>query len=140
MLDTVIKYYANADVHDVRSFYSETTYRNINSVSERDEIVAAFLEGKMIGVFRLCQENGFCVLRGFNVLNEYQRKGIGSLMLLKLEEKMPDRECYLICKKQLNALYSKVGFVICEAKTPDFLSERKLKYNNPELNILVRSF
>jgi GNAT superfamily N-acetyltransferase len=105
MRNVIVRYYANADVHAVRLFYSKTTYRNINSVSERDEVVVAFLAETMIGVFRLCQENGVYVLRRFNVLNEYQRKGIGSLMLLKLEEKVPDRECYLICKRQLSKTF-----------------------------------
>ena len=135
----VVKYFKSADVSVVKAFYENTTYRNADSVKEEDEIVAAFDGDKMIGTFRLCEENGVCVLRGFNVLKEFQRKGIGSLMLMKFANELVDRECYLICRRELNVLYSKVGFKLCEDNVPGFLSERKQKYNNEELNILSRN-
>src|SRR5271156_3641686 len=92
----IVKYFRKYDADAVRLFYSHTTYRNAASAKEEDEIVIAFEGDKMVGVFRLCEENGVCVLRGFNVLAEYQRKGIGTLMLMEFENELKDRECYLI--------------------------------------------
>ena len=134
----VVQYFGSYDVEAVRLFYSLTTYRNGIGVKKEDEIVAAFEGERMVGIFRLCLENGLIILRGFNVLKDHQRKGTGTLMLMKFENELGNRNCYLICKRQLNKFYSKAGFKLVENGMPDFLVERMVGYKNLELNILLR--
>lgn len=133
-----VRYFNRCQVEVVRSFYSLTPYKNGQSAREDDEIVAAFEGNRIIGVFRLCEEEGICVLRGFFVLAEYQRKGIGSLMLMKFEDELEGRSCYLICRNYLNGFYAQAGFEKCLENRPAFLIERVKKYNNALLNILTR--
>jgi GNAT superfamily N-acetyltransferase len=122
----------------VRNFYEKTTYKNILSIRAEDEIVAAYENDEIVGLFRICVEKGTYVLRGFFVLKEYQRKGIGSMMMKVFENELSGRICYLICRKVLNGFYRKMGFEISDEDIPDFLIKRKEGYNNRELNILVK--
>ena len=133
-----VKYFQICNVELVKNFYGKTTYKNVASIKEEDEIVAAYENDELIGLFRLCEENEVCVLRGFFVLRKYQRLGIGSMMMRVFENELSSRVCYLICRKYLNEFYGKIGFEICDKNIPDFLTKRKAGYNNVELNILVR--
>ena len=133
-----VKYFKSCDVDAVRSFYTNTTYRKGDIVDETNEIVAAYDGDKMVGVFRLCKENGVIVLRGFFVLAEYQKKGIGTKMLGLFENELSDVACYLNCRNGLTRFYEKANFEVCGNEVPEFLKERVAGYNNPELNILIR--
>lgn len=138
-ISVIIRYFEKYNVEAVRNFYSQTTYRNAGSVSNEDEIVAAFDKDKIIGVFRVCEESGVNVLRGFNIIPKWQKRGIGKQMLQCFERELRDRSCYLICKRGLNRFYEYGGFIIATKEIPDFLKERKNKYGNSELNILFRN-
>jgi GNAT superfamily N-acetyltransferase len=133
-----IKYFKHADVDLVKAFYQKTTYQSAASTAPDDEIIAAFNAEDIIGLYRLCTESEVCVLRGFFVLPQFQNKGIGTLMLMQLNDVLQKRICYLICKKQTNTFYAKAGFVIGTNNISNFLLQRKNKYNNPEMNILTR--
>lgn len=133
----VIQYYPNADVNALKAFYANTTYRNAESVSLQDRAFIAFNVDTAIGLFRLCGENGIYVLRSFNVLSQYQRKGIGTALLHKFAEELPNLECYLICKQSLNGFYRIANFEVCPTP-PAHLTRRANSYNNTQLNILKR--
>lgn len=133
-----VKYFKSCDVDAVRSFYTNTTYKKGDTVNNENEIVAVYDGNKMVAVFRLCKENGAIVLRGFFVLAEYQKRGIGTKMLGLFENELSDVGCYLNCRNSLNRFYEKANFEISGDDTPDFLKERMAGYNNKELNILVR--
>jgi GNAT superfamily N-acetyltransferase len=136
--DINIRYFKSCNVESVRSFYTYTAYKKGDMVKDENEIVAAYDGDKMVGVFRLCKENNIIVLRGFFILAEYQKKGIGTKMLGLFENELCDVECYLNCRNGLNQFYQKANFEICGNNARDFLKKRVAGYNNPELNILVR--
>jgi N-acetylglutamate synthase-like GNAT family acetyltransferase len=131
-----ISFHQNTNVDLVKDFYRiKTDYRNFETVKRTDRTIISADKEIVIGVLRLCEENGIDILRGFNVQNEYQKKGIGLSMLIEAEKYMLERTCYLICKETLNSLYEKVGFYQT-SEVPEFLKERMLSYNNDKLNIL----
>ncbi|MBS1624165.1 MAG: GNAT family N-acetyltransferase [Bacteroidetes bacterium] len=136
MQHAIVKYYAHADITEVKAFYEKTTYRNSNSIAYSDQIVLAEIGAEKVGILRICTEQGSTVLRGFNILPEYQRLGIGTLMLRRAVIELENLDCYLICKRQLNPFYEPFGFRQCRSGVPDFLLERRSQYANPELNIL----
>lgn len=139
MLNSVeVKHYRSADVESVLLFYANTTYRNTSSVDAKDEIVIAYHSNEIVGLYRLCHEADICVLRGFYVLEPYRGKGIGSLMLQKLNEVAKSKFVYLTCTKPRNSFYAKTGFNIALNDVPSILQERLRNYNNPEMNILLR--
>lgn len=139
MLNTIeIQYYRSADVNSVLLFYSKTSYKSANSILPEDEIIAAYDGDEVIGLYRLCHEEDVCVLRGFYVLEPNRGRGIGSLMLQKLNEVAKNKSIYLICTKPRNNFYAKAGFNVTLNNVPAILQERLRNYNNPEMNILLR--
>lgn len=133
-----IQYSKAADTALLGSFYKNTSYRNIDSIKTSDEVILAYSNSTLIGVFRLCNENNICVLRGFNVLPEYQKKGVGTSMLQQFTTMFSQRQCYLICKQSLNTFYVSAGFIPCK-NPPAHLINRVQAYNNTQLNILHRN-
>jgi hypothetical protein len=78
------------ELAEVRAFYTECGYRG--GVSSEDTIVATTIGNRIIGVVRLCPEEGVLVLRGMEVRLEHQRRGIGSLMLRELDKLLGKRD------------------------------------------------
>lgn len=136
--ETIIGYFSNADVIAVKQFYANTTYKSADSTLPTDKIIAAYHANEIIGLYRLCHEGSTWVLRGFYVLEPYRGKGIGSSMLLKLDEIAMEHDIYLICTKPRNNFYAKAGFTVLLNNVPTILHERMRNYNNPAMNILLR--
>ncbi len=61
-----------------------------------DVAVAAFDASEIVGLVRLANEHGRAILRGMIIAPEFQRKGIGSLVLTALEKRLSNDDCYCI--------------------------------------------
>jgi len=96
----------------------------------------------IVGATRLCTEHGHLVLRGMVVRQDRQRQGIGRQMLIRLEELMAGRDCYLIGHDYLRSFYGAIGFTPIPAdRAPVHLQERLRGYverGEPEI-IMQRS-
>lgn len=133
-----IKHFLPADIALVQNFYKQTSYKSADSTLPQDEIIAAYQADEVIGLYRLCHEGDVCVLRGFYVLEAYRGNGIGTAMLQALHKIAYGKDVYLICMNNRNSFYAKAGFRLAGNDVSEMLLQRKNKYNNPGMNILLR--
>jgi GNAT superfamily N-acetyltransferase len=115
------------DLARIRAFYDAVGYGG--SVSEADIIFAATAGGQVIGVVRLCEEDGVTVLRGMHVAPGYQRRGIGRALLAQCIPWLDRGPAYCLPYEHLVGFYGQAGFVPAAADTlPRFLAERLDRY------------
>lgn len=108
-------------------FYASQNYSA--GAREEDVVIAALDKNKIIGVVRLCREEGVNVLRGMFIDKPYQRKGIGSSMLEKAASLMENKEYYCIPYSHLEDFYGQIGFrEIATSAAPAHLQERLARY------------
>ncbi len=93
---------------------------------------------EIVGVVRICNENGALVLRGMQVHPGYQSKGIGTLLLEECNKVISERECYVVPYSNLEELYSKIDFyTVFEKDIPYFITERVKKYRKMGIDVIV---
>jgi predicted N-acetyltransferase YhbS len=115
------------DAEKVDAFYAR--FSRSARMATSDSIVIAEDEGKVIGVIRLCTEEGYSVARTMIVDEEYRRKGIGKQMLSVFEELLHNIDCYGIAYTHLKDFYGRVGFSpILEQDAPLHLQKRYREY------------
>jgi GNAT superfamily N-acetyltransferase len=115
------------ELDKVISFYERCGYTG--GAKQKDDVVIAKVDEKIIGAGRVCYEEGIVVLRGLYIGEEFQRRGVGKAILKELDKIIGDREAYILPYKYLGPLYSKIGFKEIELEeAPLFLQERRLKY------------
>ena len=114
---------SEAESSDIAAFYARCGYSG--GLSSDDTILVAVKAESLVGVVRLCSEHQVAVLRGMQVLPDFQRQGIGRALLEECLSEIGDAVCYCIPWSHLEQFYSSGGFVRCEsADVPEFLSER----------------
>lgn len=117
-----------------QQFYTHVGYSDL--ISPDALVVAAQYQGEMggpdiIGVVRLCTEQGDLLLRGMMVDPVWQRQGIGSLMVRELENHIGSRMCYCLPHYWLSGFYGQIGFVpLPEGEVPAHLLQRLHRYRN----------
>ena len=118
---------SEAEHPDIAAFYERCGY--LRDLRAEDTILAAVRAGSLVGVVRLCSEHGVVVLRGMQVLPDFQRQGIGLGLLDKCLPRVNDAVCYCIPWSYLEQFYGSGGFERCEpGDVPGFLSERYSGY------------
>lgn len=117
----------SADVARMNSFYESLGRRR--SARPDDLLLLAEDHGEVVGVVRLCQEEGYVVLRGMLIAADYRRQGFGTQMLRTLEPHMDGKDCYCLPWAHLVPFYRLVGFDLAEGEViPGFLAERLRGY------------
>jgi N-acetylglutamate synthase-like GNAT family acetyltransferase len=107
----------------VDAFYASAGRRTRSALAER--VVIAEEHGCIVGVVRLCEEEGHCVLRTMFVKEALRGKGLGVLMLKAFEPLVQGRDCYCLSFDHLTTFYGQIGFVsIPKESAPDHLRER----------------
>ncbi len=118
---------SEADHRDVAAFYERCGY--LGGLRANDTNLVAERAGSLVGVVRLCSEHGIVVLRGMQVLPDFQRQGIGLGLLDECLPRVNDAICYCIPWSYLEQFYGSGGFERCEPRdVPGFLSERYSGY------------
>ena len=107
----------------IAAFYERCGYSG--RLSTDDTILVAVRAESLVGVVRLCSEHRVVVLRGMQVLPNFQRQGVGRALLGECRSRLDDAVCYCIPWSYLEQFYSSEGFERCESTdVPDFLSGR----------------
>lgn len=124
---------------EAKKFYESVGY--LGGIQPDDIVVGAFLNSQMIGVVRLAFENSFVVLRGMQVLEKFQRRGIGALIIQKLESHIKE-ECFCLPYDWLEGFYGQIGFIkIDPQQAPDHLKKRfhENQKKHPHLIVMKRN-
>ena len=125
-----------SEIDNLADFYRITNYGG--SVAPADRVVYAMEEEKIIGVGRLCEEEGALVLRGVRVPKEHRGRGIGSAILDSLFDEEISQNCYCIPYRHLRRLYEAMGFEeITPLKAPNFICNRLIDYRARGLDVII---
>jgi N-acetylglutamate synthase-like GNAT family acetyltransferase len=116
----------STDVNRLNDFYA------CNGASARvspdEKWVLAEQGADVVGVVRLCNENGFLILRTMRVGESYRRRGIGAQML-RVVSALLTEDCYCLPFSYLTAFYGQIGFtVIPIEQAPVHLQDRYHQY------------
>jgi GNAT superfamily N-acetyltransferase len=120
------------DLKAINAFYTECKYSPGALIT--DTLFVAKDGKKIVGAVRLCEEESVLVLRGMYVHKDYQRQGIGSLLLNEAAALIgAHSECYLICRPKLTTFYGTIGFVpIDDIRGPTHLKKRIRAYRKKD--------
>ncbi|MHC5599724.1 MAG: GNAT family N-acetyltransferase [Nostoc sp.] len=133
---TIISQAKLDDTEDIKVFYSLCGYGG--GLGKEDLILIAQLEEKIVGAVRLCPDAGFFVLRGMQVLAQFQQQGIGTQLLQACTEQLVDQVCYCIPWQHLRSFYQQVGFQeVAPVEVPDLLRERFDNYISKGMNVVL---
>jgi len=118
---------ANIDAARCSNEDEQCGYRG--GVLAQDRVVTATDGSQIVGVARLCREEGVTVLRGMEIAPAYQRKGIGSRMLGELDNLIGKGACWGIARAHLDSFYGRIGFYfVDETQAPEHLRARLHSY------------
>jgi N-acetylglutamate synthase-like GNAT family acetyltransferase len=108
-------------------FYESVGYKV--PIQASDRVVVVEDADLVIGVARIANEERVLILRGMQVSESYQRRGIGSLILAELDRLIGRRECWCLPYTHLDGFYSRIKFEQVDPDTaPPFLRERYDSY------------
>jgi RimJ/RimL family protein N-acetyltransferase len=115
----------------IKSFYHLCGYTG--PVDDNDDMVIAFDNQEIMGVMRLVFERGVFVLRGMNIREDYQRRGIGTQMLAEFDKLITNKNAeiiYCLCGAHLESYYGQLQFKKVDQlnSVPQFLVDRMLGY------------
>lgn len=111
----------------INLFYASRGY--LNSVDGDVAVYIAEHGGIIIGVVRLCAEEGHAILRTMHVHQEYRGRGIGRRLLEAFREEIRAADCYCIPFAHLVGFYGAIGFRrIDPQEAPPHLQERLREY------------
>jgi GNAT superfamily N-acetyltransferase len=122
-----IELVGNDGLAQVGEFYQAASYGG--GVSEHDVILAAKSGGRMVGVVRLCTEEGVVVLRGMQVAPAFQRQGVGRALLARCIPYLEQGVAYCLPYEHLVRFYGQAGFrPAATDELPLFLARRLAGY------------
>jgi N-acetylglutamate synthase-like GNAT family acetyltransferase len=99
---------APAEQDRVRAFYRAATHPGL--VAPDDRVLIAEAGGEIVAAVRLCLEDGAQVLRTMRVRPDFQRRGIGRLVLRRCVTLLDERDCFCLPYAHLEGFYGEVGF------------------------------
>lgn len=124
------------DFKQIQNLYQDSGYHG--GVNANDQIFVAISQEKIIGVVKICLENGHYILRGMYLKANFQRKRIGTALLQKANEWLQERKCFCIPFSNLRPFYGQIGFEEIKDETaPDFLLERARSYRNDNHDVVI---
>jgi N-acetylglutamate synthase-like GNAT family acetyltransferase len=105
-------------------------------VDPANKILLAEVDGRIVGVLRLCEEHGALVLRGMQVHRTRQRRGIGTQLLDFAITDMA-RASFCLSFDHTVEFYRRAGFApVPETELPPFLRERVVRYRGKGDNVV----
>lgn len=124
------------DLGAVKAFYRHCGYGG--GLKKEDLILMARSSSQLVGVVRLCPEQGVLVLRGMQVIAPFQRQSIGKQLLQACSKRLGNRICYCIPWTHLRMFYQQGGFdEVVSTKAPDFLQKRFESYRERGMKVSI---
>jgi GNAT superfamily N-acetyltransferase len=124
------------ELAEVAAFYEECGYDG--AIGASDTIFLARLPNQLVGVVRLCPEEGVTVLRGMEVHAEYRRRGIGSELLRACVPLLDARPSFCLPYTHLVSFYGAVSFEVARpSRLPPFLAARLAAYRTEGRDVLA---
>ncbi|MDP3889534.1 MAG: GNAT family N-acetyltransferase [bacterium] len=123
-----------------QKFYKSVGY--INQIVPTDKVLIALENNAIIGIVRLSYEEGTCTLRGMQIKHNYQRQGVGTALLKKLNILIGTDTCWCIPHDWLENFYGQIGFQkITEKEAPLFLQKRikEVRKCYPYVMVMVKN-
>ncbi len=120
---------ANKEEYDQIINFYHSVGENV-SISGNEKVILAKINKKIIGSVRLVDEKDYYVLRTLYLLPEYQKRGIGSMLLkFLLKESAGKKDLYCLPYPHVKIFYEHFAFKeIPPEKLPRILEERYLEY------------
>lgn len=116
-------------------FYERCGYRG--GLSDSDDILVALDGAELVGVVRLCYEDGITVVRGMQVHPDQQRKGVGIQLLRACTAWLGPQTCFCLPYGHLIEFYERGGFRrIDEKDLPPALLERLRRYRQSKMAVI----
>lgn len=137
MFDYEIEQLPPSRYGEAQNFYSRVGYHD--PIAPESLVFAAISRPDLIGVVRLCVEEGDLLLRGMMIDQTWQRRGVGSKLVKALESAIGARDCYCLPHDWLEGFYGQIGFrKISSEEAPAHLQARYQRYRNgPYPHIIV---
>ena len=105
-------------------------------IRNRDYVVLARLQERIVGIGRLTEEDGLLWLRGMQVDPQFQRSGVGTRILQRLSREIGDRRCCCLPYTHLVGFYRQAGFVQA-TDLPSGLADRLADYVSRGLPVVA---
>lgn len=120
----------------IEAFYTSEQRRV--EVHVADQFVLAENNGSLVGVVRLCREEGEYVLRTMFVNEAFRGKGLGREMLQVFKPLIEGKVCYCLPFSHLEPFYGTIGFQsIAIELAPPHLQQRLAKYIGEGLDMIA---
>ena len=126
----------DSDLVEAQRFYDSRGYGGA-AIEPGDIVVLAKNDTKIVGIGRLCREYGFTSLRGMQVSPEFQRQGLGSRILQRLESELGSHPCYCLPYEHLVTFYRQAGFEQVSTSLPMVLEQRLSEYATRGLAVIA---
>lgn len=121
---------------EANNFYESVGYTG--GVKNTDVVFIARKDDKIIGLARLCKEEGIFVLRGLYVAEDVRGGGIGTRLLQIVSDNVGNQDCWCVPYKHLYEFYSNVGFSDCRgSEVPAFLLKRCHDYILKGMDVII---
>ena len=116
-----------SDLPQIEELYAAAGYGG--GVNDNDKIIVACIGSQVVGVVRLCPEEGVTVLRGMQIAHALQRKGIGAGLLRACAGYLDGATSYCLPYSHLTQFYGAASFEVIGAEDiPRFLAARLSSY------------
>ena len=128
-------------LNNIVDFYKTCNYKYYPN--DKDTILVAKDNDRIVGVIRFSKENGVLHLRGMQITQQSRRQGVGTLLLEKSAKIIGGETCYLVGYPHLTNFYEQIGFrEIKRSEAQKSVQERydnaKRKFPDTKFNIMVR--
>jgi N-acetylglutamate synthase-like GNAT family acetyltransferase len=111
----------------VAAFYATCGYGG--GASQADTVLVSRISNQLVGVVRLCPQEGIVVLRGMQVHPAFRRQGIGSRLLSACIPSLNAGRTFCLPYTHLVSFYGGAGFSVVEpSELPAFLAARLSSY------------
>jgi len=131
-----VKIASKSELPHIEILYARCGYRG--GLDSHDTVFIASDSSRVVGAVRLCPEFGTWVLRGMHVDPQYQRQGIGSVLLRECMQWLDSQVCYCIPYRHLCGFYAAAGFrAIPLQVAPVFLKSRFRNYLRKGLDVII---
>ena len=121
---------------EVSQFYERVGYTG--GIQDSDVVCLERQDHELVGVVKLCKEEGVLVLRGLYVSEDLRGTGVGTRLLRAVSKTIGKQECWCIPYQYLLDFYSTAGFSKCgESEAPEFLVERCRKYVSTGMDVVL---